>query len=185
MPLANTAQSDDADGIMRQRAHGTCLGPVQKPVRWGCDWAKADDISCFNRHWAERAGYWETTDFFAEEGKETKKRSGPVIFYDSVTSEPLFQAPVGRSWEDFVHESLHHGWPSFRDQEVISDRVRVLPDGETVSLDGTHLGHNLPDKNGNRYCINLVSVAGFAPDTPEGQKAQAAIDWDSKKSNNR
>ena len=31
---------------------------------------------------------------------------------------------------------------------------------ETVSADGTHLGHNLPDRTGNRYCINLVSVAG-------------------------
>jgi len=40
--------------------------------------------------------------------------------------------------------------------------VRVLSDGETVSVDGTHLGHNLPDSSGNRYCINLVSVAGTA-----------------------
>ena len=32
--------------------------------------------------------------------------------------------------------------------------------GETVSLTGTHLGHNLPDMKGNRYCINLVSIAG-------------------------
>lgn len=29
------------------------------------------------------------------------------------------------------------------------------------SVDGTHLGHNIPDSKGaNRYCINLVSVAG-------------------------
>lgn len=49
---------------------------------------------------------------------------------------------------------------SFRDAEVNWDYVRVLPDGECVSVDGTHLGHNLPDKSGNRYCINLVSVAG-------------------------
>ena len=35
-----------------------------------------------------------------------------------------------------------------------------FPDGETVSVDGTHLGHNLPDRSGSRYCINLVSVAG-------------------------
>ncbi len=27
-------------------------------------------------------------------------------------------------------------------------------------MDGTHLGHNLPDHRGNRYCINLVSIAG-------------------------
>jgi peptide methionine sulfoxide reductase MsrB len=46
------------------------------------------------------------------------------------------------------------------DQEVNWENVRVLPDGESVSVDGTHLGHNLPDGSGSRYCINLVSVAG-------------------------
>jgi hypothetical protein len=50
---------------------------------------------------------------------------------------------------------------SFRDNEVNWDYVRILPDGEAVSVDGTHLGHNLPDQKGNRYCINLVSVAGY------------------------
>lgn len=30
-----------------------------------------------------------------------------------------------------------------------------------VSIGSTHLGHNLPDFKGNRYCINLVSVAGL------------------------
>ena len=47
-----------------------------------------------------------------------------------------------------------------RDDEVVWDSVRCLKDGETVSVDGTHLGHNLPDSTGRRYCINLVSVAG-------------------------
>lgn len=36
--------------------------------------------------------------------------------------------------------STTSGWPSFRDQEVVWDNVRVLKDGETVSLSGTHLG---------------------------------------------
>lgn len=41
------------------------------------------------------------------------------------------------------------------------DNVRVLRgDNEAVSVDGTHLGHNIPDSAGNRYCINLVSIAG-------------------------
>jgi peptide methionine sulfoxide reductase MsrB len=61
---------------------------------------------------------------------------------------------------DFINESEDHGWPSFRDNEVVWENVRVLADGETVSLDGTHLGHNLPDEKGNRYCINLVTIAG-------------------------
>ena len=59
-----------------------------------------------------------------------------------------------------MNESKKHGWPSFRDEEVVWENTRVLPGGETVSVDGTHLGHNLPDSLGNRYCINLVCVAG-------------------------
>ena len=99
--------------------------------------------------------YWESTNFLKE-----ADRSQPITFYDSNTGKPLFIAPKGRSFDDFVKESRSHGWPSFRDEEVVWENVRCLRDGEAVSLDGTHLGHNLPDRKGNRYCINLVSVAG-------------------------
>ena len=122
-----------------------------------------------------------------------------IVFYDVVTGKPLFEAPKGRSWSEFnearvrsfsrrkhsmfrftiaVKESKKHGWPSFRDEEVNQEYVRILPDGEAVSIDGTHLGHNLPDASGNRcsadydacdvisligYCINVVSVAAMPP----------------------
>jgi peptide methionine sulfoxide reductase MsrB len=76
------------------------------------------------------------------------------------TGRPLFIAPRGRTFAEFEAESRSHGWPSFRDAEVVWDDVRCLQDGECVSTNGTHLGHNLPDRKGNRYCINLVSVAG-------------------------
>ena len=66
--------------------------------------------------------------------------------------------------EAFISESQAHGWPSFRDEEVVWENMRCLSNGEAVSVDGTHLGHNLPDKKGNRYCINLVSVAGNPTD---------------------
>ena len=91
---------------------------------------------------------------------EEVDRSGVTTFYDSVTGKPLFRAPIGRTWEEFIDESKKHGWPSFRDQEVVWENMRCLSNGEAVSVDGTHLGHNLPDRKGNRYCINLVSVAG-------------------------
>ena len=135
---------------------GTSATPVQKDLRWNCDAQTADRICNFNRHYAEFAGYWEQTSFL----KDESEASGEISFYDSNTGNELFTAPKGRSFEQFVKESRVHGWPSFRDDEVNWDYVRVLPDGEAVSVDGTHLGHNLPDKNGNRYCINLVSVAG-------------------------
>lgn len=74
------------------------------------------------------------------------------------------------------------------------ENVRVLPGGETISVNDTHLGvrrptlsnrccmyviaapaddcvsavrllqHNLPDSSGNRYCINLVCVAAPVPE---------------------
>ena len=87
----------------------------------------------------------------------------PINFYDSVSGKLLFVAPRGRTAAEFLAESKAHGWPSFRDEEVVWESVRVLPDGETVSTAGTHLGHNIPDQRGNRYCINLCSVAHQPP----------------------
>ena len=151
-----TSEADDA--IMAPKEHGTCPAPVQATLRWGCDRDLADDICCYNRHYAEPTGYaWGTS--WPDDVTEA-----PQDYYDPVSGKPLFRAPVGRSRADFLAESKAHGWPSFRDEEVYWDNVRVLANGETVSVDGTHLGHNLPDDAGNRYCINLVSVAGRSCD---------------------
>eukprot|EP00591_Stephanopyxis_turris_P011002 CAMPEP_0195513482 /NCGR_PEP_ID=MMETSP0794_2-20130614/5126_1 /TAXON_ID=515487 /ORGANISM="Stephanopyxis turris, Strain CCMP 815" /LENGTH=206 /DNA_ID=CAMNT_0040641501 /DNA_START=42 /DNA_END=662 /DNA_ORIENTATION=- len=141
--------------IMSQKAHGTSEKPVQKDLLWGCDNETADRICNFNRHYAEHAGYWQTTKYLEE-----VDMSQPTKYYDSVTGKLLFTAPVGRSMEAYLKESASHGWPSFRDEEVNWDYVRVLDNGECVSTEGTHLGHNLPDSSGNRYCINLVCIAG-------------------------
>mgnify|MGYP000155970838 FL=1 len=81
-------------------------------------------------------------------------------FYDSVTGKPVFTVPRGRTLDEFLTESGKHGWPSFRDEEVVWENVRSMVNGEMVSVDGTHLGHNLPDIIDNRYCINLVNIAG-------------------------
>jgi peptide methionine sulfoxide reductase MsrB len=146
------------EALMSQKAHGTSATAVQKDLRWGSDGGTADRICNYNRHFAEYAGYFRTTNFYKE--AEAEAKSGDLVFYDSNSGKPLFSGPSGRTWENFVQESNVHGWPSFRDEEVNWDTVRVLGDGEVVSVDGTHLGHNLPDGKGNRYCINLVSVAG-------------------------
>ncbi|KAG7360119.1 hypothetical protein IV203_035218 [Nitzschia inconspicua] len=152
-----------SEEIMKPKAHGTSENPVQKSLRWNCDWDTADRICNYNRKWAEFSGYWQTTTFL-KDVQSQKENDKPVTFYDSGwKGRPLFTAPRDRSWDDFIKESKNHGWPSFRDTEVNWDHVRVLPDGETVSIDGTHLGHNLPDSKGNRYCINLVSIAGMPP----------------------
>ena len=143
------------ESVMSQKAHGTCERPVMRDLRYGVDRELADRICCFNRHYAEPAGSGWNTRWTAEVSGEKE-----VTYYDSVSGKPLFIAPRGRTWEEFERESRAHGWPSFRDAEMVPENVRCLRDGECVSVDWTHLGHNLPDRLGNRYCINLVSVAG-------------------------
>lgn len=145
------------ESIMAEKEHGTTPKRVQSNLRWSCSDDIADRICSFNRHYAENGGYWERSTTFLKEEEQTTEE---ITFHDSVTGKPLFYSPRGRSWQQFVRESQGHGWPSFRDNEVNWDFVRVLSNGECVSVDGTHLGHNLPDGSGNRYCINLVSVAG-------------------------
>lgn len=100
-----------SDDIMRPKAHGTSEVAVQSKLRWNCDISLADKICNYNRHWAEMAGYWLSTNFLKEvEGGS----QGEITFYDSVTGRPLFIAPKGRSFQDWRAESTVHGWPSFR-----------------------------------------------------------------------
>jgi peptide methionine sulfoxide reductase MsrB len=132
---------------------------VQKNLRWDCDRDEADKIANFNRHYAEHSGYFSTRQNFLKDASKYDK----MTFYDSNTGNELFEVGGStnkRSIKDFLEESRKHGWPSFRDDEVKWGNVRVLKNGETVSKDGTHLGHNLPDEKGSRYCINLVCIAG-------------------------
>ena len=134
--------------------------PVQQNLKFNVDRDTADRITNYNRNWAEFAGYAFQKGKITWIDEMVANGDKPYTFYDSVTGKPLFVAPQGRSMQDFLAESKVHGWPSFRDQEVVWDNVRTLKNGEAVSLTGTHLGHNLPDGKGNRYCINLVSIAG-------------------------
>ena len=83
-----------------------------------------------------------------------------MTFYDAQCGIPLFKAPKGRTMEAFETESRRHGWPSFRDEEVVKENIEIRDGGEVVSKCGTHLGHNLPDASGNRYCIDLLCIAG-------------------------
>ena len=51
----------------------------------------------------------------------------------------------------------------------------ALPDGEAVSMAGTHPGHNIPDEQGHRYCINLCSVAHPPPVKMTQDSVRAAL----------
>lgn len=145
------------EALMAPKGHGTCSRGVQEKLKWGVSATTADKICCHNRHYAEHSGY-----AFGSPVSWLADVAAVAEYYDSVHGKRVFFGPKGRSVEAFVAESRAHGWPSFRDNEVDWANVRVLPGGEAVTADGVHLGHNIPDGAGNRYCINLVCIAAEA-----------------------
>eukprot|EP00941_MAST-03F_sp_MAST-3F-sp1_P004622 g4622.t1 len=152
-----------------------CDGAVQQELRFGLSKQEnidlADWICCHNHHLAEPSGFFQ--DYLQEKnlplqsvGQVTDGQTGKneLYFYDSVCGVPLFRIEVSRTREEFFAESKQHGWPSFRPDkdEVFTDNIVEHSNGEITSRCGTHLGHNLPDGEGDRYCINLVCIAGVA-----------------------
>jgi hypothetical protein len=93
-------------------------------------------VSSLSWHSAEHSGYFSQKPNFVSAAKQ---ETGEIPFYDSNSGKLLFTAPTGRTMGKFLDESKAHGWPSFRDQEVNWEYVRCLPNGECVSVDGTHL----------------------------------------------
>jgi len=150
------------ESLLRMLKNEQCNGGQPMPsvstfLNATLDYDVANWICCNNHRYAEDKGYLASpeVDLFSrlDHNKET-------VFYDSVCGIPLFIAPRGRSFEEFEKESLHHGWPSFSPEEIVSENVIIHFTGRMESKCGTHLGHNLPENGEDRYCIDLVCIAG-------------------------
>ncbi|KAL3768445.1 hypothetical protein ACHAW5_005858 [Stephanodiscus triporus] len=141
-----------------EQCHGyTPMPSVSSFLGATLSYSTAERICCNNKRYAECSGYLDApeVDLFGR-----LDPVGETVFYDSVCGIPLFVAPRGRSFEEFRDESLGHGWPSFRPEELVSENVVIHDDGRMESRCLTHLGHNLPEGGEDRYCVDLVCVAG-------------------------
>lgn len=158
-----------------------CSSPIQKNLRYNAssqpipqilpspefpNETLADAVACdkyyINLDAAEPSGFlnYPFINFF-ESMKQYTGKDGKTTFYDIACGIPLFSVPQGRTLQEFKAESTEHGWPSFRPEEVIGDNVIISADGREVhSKCGTHLGHNIPDNKGTRFCLNVVTTAG-------------------------
>jgi peptide methionine sulfoxide reductase MsrB len=151
------ASSSSAEEEEEQCYGRTPMPSVSSFLGSNLSYSTAERICCNNHRYAEYRGYLEApeVDLFGKLDPHAI-----TVFYDSVCGIPLFVAPRGRSFDDFKEESLKHGWPSFRPEEMVSENVIVHDDGRMESRCLTHLGHNLPEGGEDRYCIDLVCVAG-------------------------
>lgn len=77
-------------------------------------WLSLDPTA--GRHYAEYSGYWQQTTFLSEVDP-----NAVTTFYDSVTGLPLFNAPIGRTFE-VLHRAFHR--PSFSLKSSL--RIRSL-----------------------------------------------------------
>jgi hypothetical protein len=117
------------------------------------------DSSSFLMLLCSERSLMSSSSFFSSRIFRQTNSAGITIFYDSVCGRPIFQAPIGRTYDEWVMETTTHGWPSFRRDELIMENI--VFDGEAVySSCGTYLGGNLPDANGDRYCIDLSCISG-------------------------
>merc|ERR1719502_513724 len=73
-----------AESIMSAKAHGTSPHPVLENLRYGVDRKVADQICCFNRHYAEHSGYFQRTAWLTSVPSD----GTPTTYYDSVTGKP-------------------------------------------------------------------------------------------------
>lgn len=80
------------ESIMSKKAHGTTETAPQEKLKYGVDWKVADNICCFNRHYAEYSGYFMKTDWLNDVNKTSETE-----YYDSVTGKLVFTAPVNRT----------------------------------------------------------------------------------------
>lgn len=152
----------------------TCSAPIQKGLKYNVSGRLAKDylmggnatetlaqaICCdaVFKPYAEPAHFYARPDVNLFGGI---KEGQTVTFYDSVCGIPLFIAPRNRTLAAWKEESYANGWPSFRPEELVKENVMFKEGtGEAVSKCGTHLGANLPDKDGPRYCIDLVCISG-------------------------
>ena len=63
-------------------------------------------------------------------------------------------------------DTKEHGWPSFRQGEIFEENLVVASKDVGAVVDsvcGTHLGTYLPDKRGERWCIDLACISGPPP----------------------
>merc|ERR1719310_1686419 len=171
---SNSADDPSTQFLFPHVGKISCEGPVQSKLRYNMS-ARLDEgqlpvsmaegetlaeaICCDTAFsaFAEPIGYYNRPDvnLFAH-----LKEGETAVFYDSVCGIPLFKAPIGRTIAEFRAETEEHGWPSFRTEEIVTGNVHIVAGTErVVSSCGTHLGSNLPDEKGDRYCMDLACIS--------------------------
>lgn len=163
-PIADENNSNNDDDLKKDYTTQT-ITKVQDNLRWGVDPEIANQIcnhnprGWFGTHLSEPLVYFTQTTFPEEVGRAKRKRK-QITFFDSNSGQPLFVAPRGRSYDEFIKEARHTGWLVFHTKEVVWKNVQVTKRGEIKSVAGTHLGQKENHSGGDRFVVNLVSIAG-------------------------
>ena len=187
-------EADGAD-VMRQRASGrasrTCrrvraqlgaqFGAIHRrlssatsdaaPLRV-CGSTEADWVCCENRHYAERAGRWTSTAFLWTHRRRWRQRADHLLRQrDRAAALQGADRPVVARFCAREPRTT-----AVLPRRRAAARVRAHPaqrrDG---SVNGTHLGHNLPDSRATATA-SLCSVAGLPAGSGERECVSVRVE---------
>lgn len=164
LPGANAYKSVCQGKIQDKLRYGLSKYPIPETLPTGEPGETLGDAICCDSYFRSLAAA-EPNGLYSDPKVNlfsSLSSSEPNTFYDSVCGIPLFVVPRGnRTLKEFEAETQTHGWPSFRAAEAVTGNIVIdKTSGEVRSKCGTHLGHNMPDEQGDRYCLDLVCLAG-------------------------
>jgi len=96
-----------SESIMAPKKHGSCSKGAVGSLRWNIPADLANNICCFNRHFAEPSGYFKNSAWLTQ-----VDRSNPTKYFDPIHGRLVFTSPIDRNFIQFLTESENHGWPS-------------------------------------------------------------------------
>jgi len=130
-----------------------CLTDIQNSLQYGVLSSMSD--SCCTQN-GTTVNYFETIGLFQQLNSSTT-----TTLYDSTCGLPLFQAPIGRSFQEWKDECERSGELRFHEKEAICDNIRVLKSGELISICGTRLGEFISSSSGKDYSVNIACLSGL------------------------
>jgi len=130
-----------------------CITDVQDSLQYGVSNSMSDPCCTKN---GTTVNYFETIGLFQQ-----LNSSGITTLYDSTCGLPLFNAPIGRTFEEWKDECEMSGELLFHEKEAICDNLRVLKSGELVSICGTRLGEYIASSSGDYYSVNIACLSGL------------------------
>jgi len=133
-----------------------CSYDVQETLQFGV--SESSTASCCSNTSHTFSDYIQTIGLFQQ-----LNASQTTTLYDSTCGLSLFEAPLGRTFQEWEDECEIYGDLRFKEDEVVWDNVELLNSGVLVSICGTRLGESV-SLGTSPYSVDIACISGMPID---------------------